>query len=185
MMEDGIDDGLVVVSPERKPPGEHFVEHDAERPDIGALVQIAAASLLRRHVGDGAQRRLALCEGATATKLGQPEIHDPGLALRRHHNVGALDVPMDDALAMGFAQPSRDLDGDIKGFSGLHWLPPNPVPERLPFHMLHGDIGPAFALPDLVDHADIRVGQGRCRLSLDEEALLELERVHKVRRQEL
>ena len=61
----------------------------------------------------------------------------------------------------------------------------DPVPERLPFHVLHGDVGTFFAFPDLMDDADVRMGQGRGRLGLDEEPLLELGRVHQVRRQEL
>ena len=59
------------------------------------------------------------------------------------------------------------------------------VPERLPFHVLHGDVGSSLAFPDLMDDADVRVGQGRGRLGFDEEPLLELGRVHQVRREEL
>ena len=35
----------------------HFVQHDTERKQIAARVERLAARLLRRHVGDGAQRR--------------------------------------------------------------------------------------------------------------------------------
>ena len=35
--------------------GEHFVDHHAERPDVGAGIDRRAACLLRRHVGRGAE----------------------------------------------------------------------------------------------------------------------------------
>ena len=48
---------LVVVRARKRPaPGEHFVEHDAERPHVAPLVGTAATNMFRRHVGDGAER---------------------------------------------------------------------------------------------------------------------------------
>ena len=34
--------------------GRHFVQHHAEREEVGARVDLLAARLLRRHIGDGA-----------------------------------------------------------------------------------------------------------------------------------
>ena len=44
-----------VVARERAAAGEHLVEHDAEGPDVGALVDGLAARLLGRHVGRRAE----------------------------------------------------------------------------------------------------------------------------------
>ena len=44
---------------ERRSPGQHFVEHAAERPDVGALVDRLAARLLGAHVGRGAKNHAA------------------------------------------------------------------------------------------------------------------------------
>ena len=42
---------------------EHFVEHAAERPDVGAFVDRLAARLFRRHVGGSAEDDAGLCHG--------------------------------------------------------------------------------------------------------------------------
>ncbi len=114
-MDDLMDDRLIVVAAERQLPGQHLVEDDAERPDVGARVEILAPGLLRRHVGDGPDRRLALGQRGAAPELGQPEVHDLGLAPVRDHDVGALDVPVDDALAVGLAQARGDLARRLSG----------------------------------------------------------------------
>ena len=44
-----------VLAAERAAAGQHLVEHDAEGPDVGALVDRLAARLLGRHVGGGAE----------------------------------------------------------------------------------------------------------------------------------
>ena len=53
--DDGGDDVGDGLAGERAAAREHFVEHDAERPDVRALVDRLPARLLRRHVGRGAE----------------------------------------------------------------------------------------------------------------------------------
>ena len=43
------------VAAERRPAGEHLVQQDAEAEDVAAVIDLAAARLLGRHVGDGAE----------------------------------------------------------------------------------------------------------------------------------
>ena len=45
---------------ERQPPGDHLVEHDAERIQIGARVELAALRLLGRDVRDAAHHHPGL-----------------------------------------------------------------------------------------------------------------------------
>ena len=44
-----------VVAGKRASPGQHFVEHAAERPDVGACVERLSTRLLGTHVGGGAE----------------------------------------------------------------------------------------------------------------------------------
>ena len=44
------------VAGERRQAGQHFVEHAAERPDVGPLVDRLAARLLGTHVRRGAEQ---------------------------------------------------------------------------------------------------------------------------------
>ncbi len=92
---------------------------------------------------------------------------------------------MDDALAVGFAQPPGHLLHECRDLFGRQWLTLDPLPERLSFDILHRDEGQAFILCHLVNDADIRVGEGRSGLCLDEEARSEFVQCSQVRRQEL
>ena len=59
--DDGGDDVGDGLAGERAAAGEHFIEDDAERPDVRALVDRSALGLFGRHVGgrseDHAERR--------------------------------------------------------------------------------------------------------------------------------
>ena len=60
-------------------PDGHFIEHGAEAEKIGAGVEIFAASLFRRHVGDGADGRAGTGEkqmvgGGLVTELPMPTV---------------------------------------------------------------------------------------------------------------
>ena len=102
--------------------GGHLVEHDAEREQVGARIDILAARLLGRHVGDGAdvvpttlvkcsaRARLgggaALVGRALGRQLGQAEVEHLHLAAAGDEDVGRLDVAMDDAFACAASSAS-------------------------------------------------------------------------------
>jgi len=71
-----------------------------------------AARLLRRHVGDGAERRAFIRELWLATEFRQPKIHDFDLARFREEDVRTLDVTVNDAFVMGRSESVRDGEPD-------------------------------------------------------------------------
>ena len=56
-IQDRVEDDSRTVSAEGQRAGGHFIEHRAEREQIGTGVQFFPSRLLRRHVSDGAERR--------------------------------------------------------------------------------------------------------------------------------
>ena len=60
-----------VLAVKRPPAGEHLVEHDAERPDVRALVDRAALGLLGRHVGRGAENHAHLRSSRASVIVGE------------------------------------------------------------------------------------------------------------------
>jgi hypothetical protein len=57
LVDDVVDGGRGELLPEWESAGRHLLEHDAERPDVAALVGGLAQQLLRRHVGERAGER--------------------------------------------------------------------------------------------------------------------------------
>ena len=93
-------------------PGQHLEHHDAERPDVAARVGLFAARLLRRHVGDGADRRSRNRQLQRVGELRQAEVENLH-AVVGDDQVAGLDVAMDDALRVRFGEPLGDLRGDL------------------------------------------------------------------------
>jgi hypothetical protein len=113
---------------ERELAGHHLVDHDPEREDVAAAVDRLAARLLRAHVAQRPEHeaRLRLGErlhvrdavGCVALlwrleQLGEAEVEDLRVAVRRHDHVLRLDVPVNDAGLVGLLEAARDLDGDL------------------------------------------------------------------------
>lgn len=167
-----MDDRLWSLPGKRRPPGQHLVEHDAQRPQIAPPVDVGAGGLLRRHVGHRPKRRPGLRQSHLVDQLGDAEVENLDQAIGGDDQVGRLDVPMDDAGVVGLPQPLRGLDGDVERVWNREPPPVDPLFERLADVVGHrdedlgiGDI--AFRdLPHLVDGADVRVVErgGQLRL---------------------
>ena len=115
----------------RAPPCQHFVEHAAERPDIGALVhrpghapardsctRVCPEFVRRRNVDDLMTRGQPPRDPARH-RFRQAEIEDlapsPSAALRAD-DVGRLQVAMDDPFLVRGVQRVGDLARDAEGF---------------------------------------------------------------------
>ena len=96
-----------VASFERAAPGEELVEDEAERVDVAARRDFAAGELLGRHVGGraGAQR--------FAGRSRQAEIGDADPAVAVEHDVGGLQIAMDDAAIVRRGQARAHLPRDL------------------------------------------------------------------------
>jgi hypothetical protein len=103
---------------ERTAPHEHFVEHAAERPDVGATIDVPSFGLLRRHVGSRAEndaggrhrrrrhrRRIEnlapaspTCATRSVERFRQTKVEHFDRAVVAYFDVGRLQIAMDDAL---------------------------------------------------------------------------------------
>ncbi len=108
-------------SAERHAPGEHLVEHHAERPHVAPGVGGCAAQKFRREVvwrpHDRAGQRQLFPRGRVSglgdrRLLGEPEVEDLDVPPAGDHHVAALDVAMNDALGMRGFQRIGDLNTD-------------------------------------------------------------------------
>ena len=92
------------VGLERPPAGQHLVEHDAQRVDVGGPGHLVAPRLLRAEVVDRAQggagdRHRGLGHGARDAEVG--DLH---VAVVGDQDVSRLHVPMDQPATMGRLQ---------------------------------------------------------------------------------
>jgi hypothetical protein len=175
-VQDRLEDEGLRVSRKGEGPGRHLVEHRPDREQVGARVGQLPARLLGRHVVDGPQHRprhgqlvaaahrLGLGRGAVAvglgahrTDLGQTEVEDLALAARVDHQVGRLQVPVDDPFRMGRLQRVRDLDSEVEKLADLEGLAPHALRQGLPVEQLHDDEMPPLVLLDRVHGADAGV----------------------------
>jgi hypothetical protein len=96
-----IDQRRLVVGAEGQAPGQQLEEHDAQRVEVGLLVERVVLDLLRRHVG---RRADAHDEGRIPVEIflfmfrARPKSAIFGLVVLGDHDVGRLDVAVDDAL---------------------------------------------------------------------------------------
>ena len=95
-----------IVFPGKRPAsGQHLVEHDAQRPHVGARVERIAARLLGRHVGDGAEDHPRARHVVLGRELGETEVQDLDDAVGRDNQVRGFDVAVDDVRLMGAREP--------------------------------------------------------------------------------
>src|SRR5208337_4105601 len=101
----------------------------------------------------------------------QTKVQHLGLASLRDENIGGLDVPMHDALAVRGVERISDLNRQVEQRIDLKRLGFNAMLEGLPLQKLHHDEGLAFVLADFENGANVRVVERRSRARLALEAL--------------
>jgi hypothetical protein len=101
----------------------------------------------------------------------QPEIQHLGVAGVGDEEVRRFDVSMHDPLGMGCRQGVGDLATQPRHLTHWHRSATDPVLQGLALHQLHGDVGLALVLPEVVDGADVRMIQRRGRPGLAAETL--------------
>ncbi len=157
-------------------PREHLVEHASDGEEIAAPVDIAAPGLLRAHVGRRAQETAGHREVLARVEcLRDAEVRHLHSVARLDHDVGGLDVPVNDVPLVGEVQPVGDLGGDRRGAlhgqmarAGYDLLEPDAVDE------LHRQVRDAVGLADVVDGDDVGVLELRGNLGLALEAVDQL-----------
>ena len=162
-----------VFSSERPRAGEHLVEHQAERPDVRALVDELTFCLLGRHIGSGAEddahlrqcrRREGRREGGVRCggrggrgSLGEAEIEDLDGAVGAELDVRRFQIAMDDAGLVRrferfghlFRDRQRLVDGDGAARDALR--------EILALDELHHEGADAGRFFDAVQLRDVRM----------------------------
>jgi hypothetical protein len=136
----------------------HLEEDDAERVDVRAAVGWRPLRLLRRHVLGGADHGPAVRDAFLFERAGQPEIHDPSVALTVDDDIPRLQVPVHYTEPVGFGQPGADLSGDRDGLGRAEPSHhPDDALQVLSLDIFHRDIGSPLLIVDIMHPADILV----------------------------
>ena len=152
----------------------HLVEHGPKREDIRSGVCRLPLRLLGRHVRRGAEDPPFLGVGAAFRRAGvrgdrvsrfevpglgqlrEPEIEDlRGASVADAHDVGRLEVAMDDSRGVRGGQSVRDLHRVFQGVLEAYPAPLEHVGQRRSRHVLHRDEVDALVVSNVVDRDDV------------------------------
>src|SRR5208283_5500897 len=140
----------------RKVPGEQLIKYKPQRIDIAANAGLALSNLFRSHVS----RRT--CGFAPARCIvaaqGQPEVRDAHPPSSIQHDVGRLQITMQQSAIVRGRQTGADL---VRGLQSLiRWQTTYAAQQRrqvLAVDVLHGEKVLPVHLTDVVNATDIRV----------------------------
>ena len=159
---------------ERRLARQHLVHHAAERVEIAAPVDRSPAALLGAHVRRRAGPERGLAPGGRPGRVeraGDAEIGDDRLAVLEQDVLG-LDVPVDDAAAVGVVERAGDLarrcGAPSRAAAGLGR---QRLPQRLALDVRHDVVEQPIHGARVEQRQDVRMLQGGGDLDLAEEPL--------------
>ncbi len=175
--------GLVIgLAEEETPTREHLPEHDPQREDVGASVDLLTHRRLGRQIAELALHHAGVGLLELGRRLGETEVGELHLAPLGDEDVGRRDVAVNDAqlfalLAeglVGVAEPATGLDADVdrllhrEALARLaqaldHRLEVHPVDE------LHDDEVGVVRRADVEDGDDVGVAQAGPQAGLVQE----------------
>ena len=179
------------------PARRHLEENGAQSEDVRPRVRVPALQLLGRHVlkrpedralarqlGLRGQRGEGAVRAGRRHRFRQPEVEQLHAGLRQH-DVAGLQVAVNDPLAVRLVERVGDLRAVAQHLLGRQRPLGQARGERLAFEKLHDQVVDLALAADVVQSADVRVGQRRDRLRLALEAFAQLRVVRERRRQDL
>jgi hypothetical protein len=156
----------------------HLVEHVAERENVRSRIHMLAFGLLRRHIAHSADdgtfaRQRGLHRALLAALPGQARVHPFGETEIQHfdqagggdHDVGGLQVSMDDARGMRGRQCAGDLRSVLQGLRGGQPAGGNQIAQGFAGDVFHHDALQVAFRHDVVQRNDVGMVQGRSGLS--------------------
>ena len=161
-------------------PGKHVVDDQTQGVNVCALIDFSGSRLLRSHVLQGsddgsvdssgvesrgargaAHRQHDRVRATTergASRAGDAEIHDDGLALVAHHDVAGLEIAVDDTLRVCSHQPGHNRPHDRERSRYAERAQPVEQDRQLgPLDVLHGDVFDPVDFAEIVDAHDVLV----------------------------
>ena len=160
----------------RAPSRRHLEQDHAQAVDVRAVIHTPAEPLLRRHVG----RRAPLDHGHAAPRrrrarrrarrqrhrLRHAEVEHLDRLLRRHLDIGRLQIAVHDASGVRRGERRRELPAERHHALGGQRPATQPVGKALALHVLHDDEGARLVFDDVVNDGDVRVVDARRRARL-------------------
>ena len=166
-VHDRVGDRHHAVAEEGLAPGEHLVEHHADREEIRTRVDVLAHHLLGAHIGRRAEHLAVHREVGLEGEPGDAEVGDLDRPVREDLDVVGLDVPVDDALRVGVGEPREHGPGDLHRARGLQLaLAVDLGAQGASVEVLHRHEQASGVLLDVVHRHDVGVVQPSRRLGL-------------------
>ena len=155
------------------------------------MIDPLAARLLGRHVGGGAEHdpgigaRPVDADGRGVGPGGlhdlcETEVDDLGVAVVGDHDVGRLQIAVDDALLVCAREPFGDLGRERERARLRQRAAAERLAQLLAANQLHRDERHTVGLADLVDDRDVRMLEHGCRTSLLQQAVAAHRVVHEI-----
>jgi hypothetical protein len=156
-VQNAIEDAVVQAADKRLAARQELVAHRADGEDVAAGVDLLSRHLFRRHVIERADQHA----GLRHPRLGQPrnaEIQHLQDVVAVDHQVGGLDVAVDDARLVRVAEAGAQLRNDLELTKERNRRAAlDDLAQRLPVDVLHGNKRLALVLADVEDGDDVGV----------------------------
>jgi hypothetical protein len=157
--------GLIGGARERRLPGQQLVQRTSQRVDVGAAIDgVTVQALLGSHVVEGAQaltmRRDLSARSRPVKVPRQTQVEQPHLAGGSEHQVGRLDVAVNQPLLMEVLQPESRLPDHFTGFRHRQGAPlPDEPGQVVALDELQDEIGDARDLAGVIGRDQVGVRQ--------------------------